>query len=336
MKTLDQVEARTPIPGGTYTSSYQITAPGSYYLTGNVSVASALSPLVVAADQVTLDLNGFTVASTYTAGSGGAAVSVSGARTNVTIRGGHIQSPSTLSGTTFTRAGFFYGIYAPGTTRSVRVENVSVSGTGYGIVLNLSDSSGSAVGCRVNVNPYDGINAALVRDCVAVGCGTSGITGKTVSGCYADTLNGVAISGDNVADSEGNSHGSNEGLHATTANNCTGTNDNDTARGGGIVATTANNCYGSSTANTGLNATNANNCQAYCGGSGATALNATVANNCVANNNGSGKGISASIAVGCQGYCYSGTGLSATLANGCLGFTSTGTTVSASYKYNMP
>ena len=35
MKTLDQIEARTAIPGGS--APYTISAPGSYYLTGNLT-----------------------------------------------------------------------------------------------------------------------------------------------------------------------------------------------------------------------------------------------------------------------------------------------------------
>lgn len=56
MKTLDQVEARTPIPGGT--APYTISASGSYYLTGNITVATGDVITSTAAD-VTIDLNGF-------------------------------------------------------------------------------------------------------------------------------------------------------------------------------------------------------------------------------------------------------------------------------------
>ena len=53
MKTLDQVEARIPIDAtntpGDATSSFKIIAPGSYYLTGNVTGESGKNGLSVAA-----------------------------------------------------------------------------------------------------------------------------------------------------------------------------------------------------------------------------------------------------------------------------------------------
>src|SRR6188768_715136 len=59
MKSLDQIEARTPISSAPFT----ITAPGSYYLIGNLSVSSG-NAIVIATNDVTLDLNGFTISST--------------------------------------------------------------------------------------------------------------------------------------------------------------------------------------------------------------------------------------------------------------------------------
>ena len=63
MKTLDQVEARqivnaTNTPGDG-TDQFVISAPGSYYLTGNITGVSGKNGIVINADDVTLDLNGF-------------------------------------------------------------------------------------------------------------------------------------------------------------------------------------------------------------------------------------------------------------------------------------
>ena len=69
MKTLDQLDAklvkRTPL------SSLPITinAPGSYYLTGNLTVGTGTA-IIVIVDQVTIDLNGFTISSTASPASG--------------------------------------------------------------------------------------------------------------------------------------------------------------------------------------------------------------------------------------------------------------------------
>jgi len=59
MKTLDQVEARqivnaTNTPGDG-TNQFIISAPGSYYLTGNITGVSAKNGIVINADDVTLD-----------------------------------------------------------------------------------------------------------------------------------------------------------------------------------------------------------------------------------------------------------------------------------------
>ena len=59
MKSLAQIEPRTPISSAPFT----ISVPGSYYLTTNVTV-SAGDAIIIAANNVTLDLNGFTISST--------------------------------------------------------------------------------------------------------------------------------------------------------------------------------------------------------------------------------------------------------------------------------
>lgn len=59
MKTLDQIEPRTSIANVPYT----ITQSGSYYLTGNFSVASG-DGITIGVDDVSLDLNGFTITHT--------------------------------------------------------------------------------------------------------------------------------------------------------------------------------------------------------------------------------------------------------------------------------
>src|SRR3954462_1555375 len=62
MKTLDQVEARTPIDAthtpGDATHNFIITVAGSYYLTGNIN-ANKANAIQITAAGVTVDLNGF-------------------------------------------------------------------------------------------------------------------------------------------------------------------------------------------------------------------------------------------------------------------------------------
>jgi len=64
MKTLDQVEPRTPISS----AGYVISQSGSYYVTTNLTATSGQTGITVNADDVTIDLNGFTL--TYNDGSG--------------------------------------------------------------------------------------------------------------------------------------------------------------------------------------------------------------------------------------------------------------------------
>src|SRR5262245_30779521 len=57
MKTLAQIEPRTPIG----TLPFTIQSPGAYYLTTNLTGAAASHGISVAASDVTIDLNGFTL-----------------------------------------------------------------------------------------------------------------------------------------------------------------------------------------------------------------------------------------------------------------------------------
>src|ERR1017187_8409666 len=84
MKSLDQIEARTPISSVPYT----ISAPGSYYLTGNLAVSSGTA-ITITASQVTLDLNGFTLSSTEATPTGTGILLEVGGNSDITIRNGH-------------------------------------------------------------------------------------------------------------------------------------------------------------------------------------------------------------------------------------------------------
>src|SRR5450432_171554 len=74
MKSLAQIEPRTPISSVPFT----IGAPGSYYLTTNLTTTVS-NAIVIAASGVTLDLNGFTLSSTVpNAANGGFAILING------------------------------------------------------------------------------------------------------------------------------------------------------------------------------------------------------------------------------------------------------------------
>ena len=87
MKTLDQLEPRTPIAALPFT----ISASGSYYVTGNLTAAGAASGITIATNDVTLDLGGFALTG---GGSGttGRAIDVTGLlRRNIYIRNGTVR-----------------------------------------------------------------------------------------------------------------------------------------------------------------------------------------------------------------------------------------------------
>jgi len=86
MKTLDQVEARTPIAGGTAPVSI---GSGSYYLTGNLTISAVSIGITITASNVTVDLNGFSV--TGPASGGTAGIFLAGGVSNVTIVNGTIR-----------------------------------------------------------------------------------------------------------------------------------------------------------------------------------------------------------------------------------------------------
>src|SRR5438445_10077681 len=72
MKTLDQIEPRTPISSVPFT----ISQAGSYYLTKNLTGTASQDGITIAADNVTLDLMGFSLNGIASSGNG---VATSGA-----------------------------------------------------------------------------------------------------------------------------------------------------------------------------------------------------------------------------------------------------------------
>src|SRR5688572_22881084 len=88
MKTLDQIEPRTPISS----VPYAITSAGSYYLTGNLTNTTATNGISIRADNVTLDLGGFTLAGV---GQFFAGIALGPRQVNVTIMNGVIRNCGT-------------------------------------------------------------------------------------------------------------------------------------------------------------------------------------------------------------------------------------------------
>jgi len=305
MKTLDQVEARTPISSAPYT----ITNPGSYYLTGNLTVNTG-NAININTNQVTLDLNGFTIVSTASSANGAAVkLNMPYGNRDVTILNGHIKGGVTNNGSgLFSGPGFAQGIGGSNPPLNTRVAGVSVSGCSfYGINVGKSLEPNTVESCSVTSVGSYGIYASTVKTCLAIDCG------------------GAAILADQVSDSKGASTYS-EGINCVSAQNCTGTS----IGGSGIIVETAANCYGYSSSGDGLAATTAMNCNGYTFSGRGLAVKSAM--NCYGESS-TGTGIQAETASFCTAYQSGGTAIQATVANGCRAIS--GTNI-ITYKYNMP
>lgn len=183
------VEPRTAIPAGSAT--VVISTPGSYVLTGNLTVATG-DGITVTVDNVTLDLNGYTIASTA-ASPTGFGIHLSGGRTNVAIANGHIRGTRVYSGSAFSGGGFGSGIdYSGPAPRSVRVANVSVTGVGnFGIDLGVSERSSSITQSTVRTAGSLGLRAGSVADSAALEIGgANAVSAGSVSNVFG-TLTGA-------------------------------------------------------------------------------------------------------------------------------------------------
>lgn len=122
--TLPQVEPRSPIPpiGWNGTSTIIISQPGSYFLTRNLDGAGQY-PIQIAADRVTLDLNGFTLTGTGS----GSAISDNGiVHTDVVIRNGSLT-------------GWDFAIGGTGLVRST-FEDLRVTGNANGLEIGSGNT----------------------------------------------------------------------------------------------------------------------------------------------------------------------------------------------------
>ena len=318
MKTLDQIEARTPISS----APFPISNPGSYYLTANLTVSGG-DAITITANGVTLDLRGFTIASTAPSATG-YGVRVNSGLSDITIYNGHIRGGVTNNGSgVYSGSGFGYGIYAY-PTRNARVSGVSVSGClNSGIYLSTWDST-VVESCTVRTVGGFGIIAATIKASVAKDCGldaingnltidcwgessgsSSGLTTNMAQNCYGSSNTGTGLYAANTAlNCHGSSSSGSYGLYAVTiAQNCYGYNNN----GHGIYSATVLNCHGTSTSSYGLYAINAQNC--YGSSSSGTGLFANIAQNCFGYTNGAGTGLQTDVGFNCFGHSATGTGL---------------------------
>lgn len=166
MKALDVVEPRIPISALPFT----ISAGGSYYLTGNLTLTVVGHGIQVVADDVSLDLNGYTLTGT----AGYAGVYVSGGYT-ASIRNGTLR-------------GWGQGVFAVASSK-VRLADLTAVGNGIGLSLS---GSGSIRDCLVTGSVTHGIYVAgdvTIRNTSVLQNGGEGIRadgfGNVIENCTA-------------------------------------------------------------------------------------------------------------------------------------------------------
>lgn len=171
MKTLDQIEPRIPIASVPFT----ISAPGSYYLAGNLSTATT-NGIIIRASDVTLDLRGFTLAGVGQSFSG---VLIPLSVANVTVMNGVIRN--------FGNFGIDAAVLQAGVIRSV---NLFGNGRGLQLGINFGAQSASLVEhCTAVSNLLFGVlvgNGCQIRSCAANFNGIFGIQcydGSTIVDC---------------------------------------------------------------------------------------------------------------------------------------------------------
>jgi hypothetical protein len=249
MKTLDEVEARTPI--GEDDLPLMITSSGSYYLKESCSfLLSDTNAITIAANDVSIDLNGFSLTGPGMAtGSTGHGIATASAATNVTVRGGSLSRWRE------------YGVYlSPGVSAHVYGINASANGKG---------------GIRTGAN-------SLVHDNVCSYNGSEEST-ETVYGIYASSRSNVR---NNVTayNKGGTTYGLYADYGALIRNNTCNNNYAYVGKGAGIYAgeqtTVSENVCNSN----GSFADSQLGAGIYAGGSGCTIRN----NACYSNNAGDG------------------------------------------------
>lgn len=192
-KTLNEVEPRIAVnesntPGAGTTAVYKITAPGSYYLTGNVAATPGKNAIGIYANNVTLDLNGFTAEGI--AGNTGAVILVAGdssnpsgdPRGNVTIKNGTV------------RGGGGSGVLSQVGVAGLRLSGITArnnANVGFSI-----DGRVELENCSASDNGSHGFslgNDAVVSDCIARSNGGDEFragSGVVFMNCVADNTGG--------------------------------------------------------------------------------------------------------------------------------------------------
>ena len=229
MKTLDEVEPRIPIQSLSGNDSYEyiIISSGSYYLTGDVDTEK--SGIRIGADNVNIDLMGFT-----------------------------LKGPD--SGLT----GLIRGIYVLGSRSNVVIRNGTVRDFDKGIYLDYAGAQDhQVIDIRAISNTLSGIylkgSGHLVKNCTVSDNGKNASPGRVVYGIRAGY--GSIITGNTVRNNGYGAAGNVYSISATIGSTVTGnmvSSNGHTATGGsiyGIFASQGSTVTGNTVYDTGVDST---------------------------------------------------------------------------------
>jgi hypothetical protein len=226
-KTLTEVEPRIPISG-----PINIVNDGSYYLTGNIAGPAGGAAITISAQNVTLDLNGYTISGGQT----GVLIDIVATTGGLVVQNGTIRN-TTGSGV-FSRPLSFASDSPPTTLRRLTLDGITDAGVLLGVASVIEDvsvtgasgstsSSGITVGAGSRVRNVRVLGVA--RRGIDVGS-SSTVEGATVISAGIDgvrTGSSCTVTGSTV---QGGTTGFNIGQYSSIAG-CTATG----ASGSGVV-----------------------------------------------------------------------------------------------------
>lgn len=316
-------DARTPIdptaPG--FATPLVLDQPGSYYLTGPIAVTSG-DAIHLTANNISLDLNGFTIQSTANPPFG-IGILVDGTR-NTLIHNGHIQSFVTYIIGEYGGTGFRYGITGlDSVARNVIVRDITVTGVdgdGIGFGFGIPAQSNVVIeNCTVMMARFTGIQGESVSRCIAAECGMFGIDAQSISDSHGQARTHSGLQGVTISNSVGEALLNGDGISGFNIMNCFGESQtgsgiaafrsalNSTgisASGTGLETDMAKNSHGSSNSGMGIDAVYlVDNCVAINNTASLPALKVIgTANICSAANQAGGVAIDATVGIGCTTF----------------------------------
>ena len=200
MLTLSQVEPRTPVDAihtpGNGSVEFAITNAGSYFLTTNLFGVSSKGGIGIYTNNVTLDLNGYSLQG---ASAGTAGVTVFSGTTNVIVRNGIISGWTGLGVNCLAYDGILQDLSITGNGGSgvllqnvCQVKNCTSSGNqDNGIQVNANGCLISGNVCNQNNQGDIGNDAGIWVGAANTRIENNHLTGNEVDGIYIDPNTGV-------------------------------------------------------------------------------------------------------------------------------------------------